>query len=94
MTHQHHYTLSINWMGNLGNGTLDYRSYSRNHTITAPGKSPIAGSSDPAFRGDRSCYNPEDLLVASLSTCHMLWYLHLCSEAELLLRLITIRQKA
>lgn len=49
--------------------------------IEAAGKAPIAGSSDPAFRGDAARYNPEELLVASLSACHMLWYLHLCSDA-------------
>ena len=41
----------------------------------------IAGSADPAFRGDRTRYNPEDLLVASLAACHMLWYLHLAADA-------------
>jgi organic hydroperoxide reductase OsmC/OhrA len=77
----HHYSLVIQWTGNKGNGTLDYRSYERSHTIAAPRKSPIEGSSDPAFRGDVTMYSPEDLFVASLSACHMLWYLHLCAEA-------------
>ncbi|MFN7921485.1 MAG: OsmC family protein [Bryobacteraceae bacterium] len=45
----------------------------------------MPGSSDPAFRGDRTRYNPEDLLVASLSACHMLWYLHLCADAGIVL---------
>jgi|SRR5579875_344785 len=42
---------------------------------------PIAGSSDPAFRGDPGRWNPEQLLTASLAQCHMLWYLHLCAAA-------------
>jgi len=42
-------------------------------------KPPIPGSSDPSFRGDKTRYNPEELLVASLSSCHLLWYLHLCA---------------
>jgi organic hydroperoxide reductase OsmC/OhrA len=74
----HQYTTHVSWAAN-GEGTKTYRSYSRNFTITAQGKADIAGSSDPAFRGDALRYNPEELLVASLSSCHMLWYLHLCA---------------
>lgn len=76
---QHTYAIEINWTGNDGAGTKDYRSYRRDHTITAAGKAEIAGSSDPAFRGDRTRYNPEELLVGALSSCHMLSYLHLCA---------------
>ena len=79
MSKQHQYAVSIAWTGNDGSGTQSYRSYRRDHEIAAAGKPPIPGSSDPAFRGDRARYNPEELLVASLSSCHMLWYLHLCS---------------
>jgi organic hydroperoxide reductase OsmC/OhrA len=74
---QHTYEMRVRW-DNAG-GTKDYRSYSRDHTISAEGKPEILASSDPAFRGDASRYNPEELLVASLSSCHMLWYLHLCA---------------
>jgi organic hydroperoxide reductase OsmC/OhrA len=77
---QHHYSVELRWTGNLGKGTNTYTAYSRNHEILGPGKPVLPGSSDPAFRGDRSRYNPEELLVASLSACHMLWYLHLCAE--------------
>lgn len=80
-TKQHTYALSVRWTGNLGPGTSGYRDYARDHVIEAPGKPAISGSSDPAFRGDASRYNPEELLVASLSACHMLWFLHLCSDA-------------
>jgi organic hydroperoxide reductase OsmC/OhrA len=76
---QHNYELHVEWTGNTGEGTKNYRSYARDYTITAKGKSQILGSSDPSFRGDPSRYNPEDLLVASLSACHMLSYLHLCA---------------
>lgn len=79
MPHQHHYNTHIQWTGNLGTGTSDYKSYTRDHLITAPGKPAIPGSSDPAFRGDPTRYNPEELLVSSLSSCHMLWYLHVCA---------------
>ena len=75
----HHYTATTNWIGNRGTGTSDYKTYDRNHDIKIAGKEPLKCSSDPAFRGDKTRHNPEDLLVASLSGCHMLWYLHLCA---------------
>lgn len=77
----HQYKATITWTGNLGTGTSGYRAYGRNHVINIEGKPEIPGSSDPSFRGDATRYNPEEMLVASLSTCHMLWYLHLCAEA-------------
>lgn len=77
----HRYSTTLTWNGNLGSGTSDYRTYGRASTIEAPGKPPIGASSDPAFRGDRTRWNPEELLVASLTTCHMLWYLHLAAVA-------------
>jgi organic hydroperoxide reductase OsmC/OhrA len=81
MSKEHLYALRIQWTGNTGNGTADYRSYNRSHIISAPGKQDIPASSDPAFRGDNARYSPEELLVASLSGCHMLWFLHLCADA-------------
>ena len=85
MSHEkrHVYTTGTEWTGNLGEGTANYRAYSRDHAISAGGKPGIPGSSDPAFRGDAARWNPEDMLVASLSSCHMLWYLHLCSQAKI-----------
>jgi organic hydroperoxide reductase OsmC/OhrA len=82
MGKQHKYSLEMRWTGNLGSGTSDYRSYSRNHEISGAGKiAVIPATSDPAFRGDASRYNPEEMLVAALSGCHMLWVLHLCTTA-------------
>jgi organic hydroperoxide reductase OsmC/OhrA len=80
---QHSYKIHVDWTGNDGAGTTTYQGYRRDHTISAAGKRLIEGSSDPAFRGDRCRYNPEELLVASLSTCHMLWFLHLCSSKRI-----------
>jgi organic hydroperoxide reductase OsmC/OhrA len=78
----HRYKIQTRWTGNRGTGTSAYNAYARDHEVTAAGKAaPIPGSSDPHFRGDASRYNPEELLVASLSTCHMLWMLHLCADA-------------
>ena len=77
---KHNYKIKVEWTGNQGNGTLNYRSYNRNHTIRSEGKhNAINGSSDPSFLGDRTRFNPEELFISSLSACHMLWYLHLCS---------------
>lgn len=81
MSKIHRYQAKIAWTGNRGAGTQKYGAYGRDHEIYCPGKPVIAGSSDPAFRGDPDRYNPEELLVASISSCHMLWYLHLCADA-------------
>jgi organic hydroperoxide reductase OsmC/OhrA len=81
MAKEHRYRLTVEWTGNTGTGTSGYRAYERAHEIRAEGKPVVPGSSDHSFRGDAARYNPEDLLVASLSACHMLWYLHLCAEA-------------
>lgn len=78
MERSHTYNLTITWTGNKGTGTSDYRAYDRNHIIKSENKIEIPGSSDPAFRGDKTRYNPEEFLVSALSTCHMLSYLHVC----------------
>ena len=76
---EHRYHSTVVWTGNTGAGTESYKAYERAHVISADGKADIAGSSDKSFRGDAGRWNPEELLVASASTCHMLWYLHLCA---------------
>ena len=75
---EHSYAVTVTWTGNTGSGTSTYRGYQRSHDIAVRGKPTLPASSDPEFLGDRSRYNPEEMLVASLSSCHMLWYLHLC----------------
>jgi len=84
--HQHTYKVRVEWTGNRGTGTSSYREYGREHTIGAAGKPDIAGSSDAAFRGNAERWNPEDMLVASASTCHQLWYLHLCADAGIVVQ--------
>jgi len=82
MSKIHHYQITTTWTGNLGSGTSQYKAYGRDHEISAPRKAAaIQGSSDPVFRGDPARYNPEELLVGALSACHMLWVLHLCADA-------------
>jgi organic hydroperoxide reductase OsmC/OhrA len=80
----HHYSLTVNWTGNKGEGTNGYKSYERSHEIIIEGKEIIKSSADPLFLGDRTKHNPEELLLASISSCHMLWYLHLCSDAGII----------
>lgn len=78
----HQYKLSLIWTGNSGTGTSGYTNYSRSHVIQADHKVQIHCSSDPAFWGDPTQYNPEEMLVASVASCHLLWYLHLCADAK------------
>jgi len=84
MNGQHNYSLTVKWTGNTGTGTSNYKEFERSHSIFVADKTEILGSSDPAFRGDRTKHNPEDLLLASISACHMLWYLHLCAVAGII----------
>ena len=79
MSTSHRYETTVTWTGNTGTGTSGYRDYERAHEISAAARPTIPGSSDPAFRGDPTRWNPEELLVASLSQCHMLWFLSLCA---------------
>lgn len=78
---EHQYSTKIRWTGNRGTGTSRYDEYDRNHILSIENKPDIFCSSDTVFRGDNTRHNPEDMLVASLSSCHMLWYLHLCADA-------------
>jgi organic hydroperoxide reductase OsmC/OhrA len=81
MPARHSYQVSVTWTGDRGSGTSGYRAYGRDHEVAADGRPAIAGSSDPAFLGDPAKWNPELGLTAALSQCHLLWYLHLCAEA-------------
>lgn len=83
MPNEHIYQTKLVWTGNTGDGTKNYTGYSRAHEIFVEGKPVIVGSSDPHFRGDATRYNPEELLVAALSACHLLYYLHLCADAKI-----------
>ncbi len=75
----HNYQVKTEWTGNLGHGTSGYKNYDRSHILKVEGKAEIKASSDPLFRGDRTKHNPEELFLSSLSSCHMLWFLHICS---------------
>jgi len=77
----HQFKAHVNWTGASQGPAITYDGYSREYLIEIDGKPPLRGSSAPVYMGDAGLHNPEDLLVASLSTCHMLWYLHLCTDA-------------
>ena len=76
---QHSYAVAVEWQGNRGTGTSDYRAYGREVLVTAEGKPDIEGSADRAFHGNRERWNPEDMLLAALSQCHLLSYLHVAA---------------
>jgi organic hydroperoxide reductase OsmC/OhrA len=80
VNHEHHFAVSLEWTGNRGSGTSDYRAYGRDHVVRAEGKHEIRGSSDRIFHGDADRWNPEELLIAALSQCHLLSYLHVAAS--------------
>jgi organic hydroperoxide reductase OsmC/OhrA len=89
MARSHTYDVGVQWTGNRGSGTSSYRDYGRTHVVTASGRPPIAGSSDVTFRGEADRWNPEQLLVAALSQCHLLAYLHLAATAKVVVTAYT-----
>lgn len=94
MSRTHHYRTTVTWTGNRGQGTTTYTAYDRDFTAAAAGKPDIAGSADPAFRGDAGRWNPEDMLLASASACHKLWYLHLCAVNGIVVQAYTDHAEA
>lgn len=80
----HDFEAKIVWTGNLGQGNKTYKGYERSWEVRTEGKPVIACSNDPLLGGDPSLHNPEDMLIAALSACHMLWYLHLAHQAGVL----------
>ncbi|MEO6583152.1 MAG: OsmC family protein [Ferruginibacter sp.] len=82
MATEHFYKINTVWTGNSGNGTKNYRAYERSFIIKASGKVDIDGTSDTAFNSDKSKHNPEELFLSAISSCHLLWYLHVCSQAD------------
>ncbi len=88
------YEANITWTGNRGQGTSAYTAYGRDHVVRAAGKPDLPMSADQAFLGDPARHNPEDLLVVAISSCHMLWYLHLCANAGIIVRAYDDRRAA
>ena len=87
MLGEHRYEVEVEWLGDRGEGTSNYRAYGRQHVVRAAGKTHhIDGSSDRVFHGDRERWNPEELLIAALSQCHMLSYLHVATRHGVVVR--------
>jgi len=82
----HEFKTTIRWTGAGEAGTTDYKSYERAYDVIVEGKPDLLGSAAPDYRGDPSRHNPEDMLVASASACHMLWYLHLCAVNKVVVK--------
>lgn len=80
MKQEHYYQLNLEWTGNQGEGTKAYHKYTRDHLIHVEGKPVLKGSADPHFQGNPAHHNPEELFLAAIASCHMLWFLHLCAE--------------
>jgi len=80
MRRVHEYSVGLKWDGNRGLGTRDYLSYARRFRLTVEGKPDIVGTADPAFHGETHLHNPEELLLAAVTSCHMLTYLALCAR--------------
>lgn len=77
---EHDYRLTVEWTGDRGTGTSGYRDYHRSITVSADGRPDLLASADRTFHGDASRWNPEEMLVAALSTCHLLSYLHIAAR--------------
>ncbi len=82
MAKEHTYSATVTWTGNRGEGTAGVRAYGRHYDVACDGKPAIRGSAAPEYMGDAGRHNPEDMLLAALSACHMLWYLHLCAVGK------------
>ena len=72
----HTYELDLTWTGNRGTGTSGYRDYGRDVVARSDGRVDLELSADKPFRGDPARWNPEVLLLAALSECHLLSLLH------------------
>jgi organic hydroperoxide reductase OsmC/OhrA len=77
---EHSYAVGLQWTGNRGTGTSSYKAYGREHVVSAAGKQSLDGSADPTFHGNADRWNPEELLLAALSQCHLLSYLHVAAS--------------
>lgn len=86
MIGEHRYRVTARWTGDRGTGTSGYRDYDRSVTLQADGRPDLEASSDRAFRGDATRWNPEDMLLAALAQCHLLSYLHACVQAGVVVR--------
>jgi organic hydroperoxide reductase OsmC/OhrA len=78
MTFKHLFKAEVKWTSNQEDSTK--RFYNKSHKISIEGKPILNVSAAKAFKGDPELYNPEDLLLSSLVSCHMMSYLYVCSQ--------------
>jgi organic hydroperoxide reductase OsmC/OhrA len=83
MAKTHHYDLNLVWTGASLGPTESYATFSREYRIDIKGKPSISGSADPGYHGDPALANPEEMLLAALSACHMLSYLAVCAFSKI-----------
>ena len=80
MTFKHLFKASINWTSSQNQQQSEKKFYSKSHKIKLEGKPILIVSAAKAFKGNPELYNPEDLLLSSLVSCHMMSYLYVCSQ--------------
>ncbi len=84
MSFNHTFKANINWKLGEEDTTTNPRRFSRNHTVTIDKKyEALQVSAAKMFRGEESLYNPEDLLLSALASCHMMSYLYVCSQNQI-----------
>lgn len=75
------YAVSVEWAGDDRRIADGRRAYARDVVVRSEGKlHAIEASADPAFFGDGTRWNPEELLLAALAECHLLSYLHVAAR--------------
>lgn len=77
---KHLFRAEVNWTSNQNPSDSSKRFYYKNHQINIEGKPVLNVSAAKAFKGDPELYNPEDLLLSSLVSCHMMSYLYVCAQ--------------
>jgi organic hydroperoxide reductase OsmC/OhrA len=80
MAFKHIFKAKLNWSSVPKEAITNSKQYIKTHQITIEGKEILTVSAAKAFKGDPSLYNPEDLLLSSLVSCHMMSYLYVCSQ--------------
>jgi organic hydroperoxide reductase OsmC/OhrA len=77
---KHLFKAELNWTSNKKQEEITSKFYSKSHQIKIEGKPILDVSAAKAFKGDPELYNPEDLLLSSLVSCHMMSYLYVCFQ--------------
>ncbi|MGV0996986.1 OsmC family protein [Empedobacter falsenii] len=79
----HLFKVALNWIKKESKMDSSTRIYTKSHHISIEGKPDLEVSAAKAFKGDPNLYNPEDLLLSSLTSCHMMSYLYCCAQHKI-----------